>query len=99
MNQDAGAGERFSSRVRIEVRTEVRTMPSEFNPYREWLGVDVSGQTPNYYQLLGVPDFEANPEALWAAAYQRRALLRAEQYGDHSELAKRLLDEVDAAEA
>src|SRR5262245_20956741 len=74
-------------------------MPSEFNPYREWLGVDVPGQTPNFYQLLGVADFEANPEALWAAAYQRRALLRAQQYGDHPEIAKALLDEVDAAEA
>src|SRR5437764_7024204 len=74
-------------------------MPSELNPYREWLGVDVPGQTPNYHELLGVADFEANPEALWAAAYQRRALLRAQQYGDQPDLAKRLLEEVDAAEA
>jgi hypothetical protein len=74
-------------------------MPSEFNPYRQWLGIDLRGQTPNYYQLLGLPDFEANPEAIWAAAYQRRAILRAEQYGDHADLAKRLLEEIDVAEA
>src|SRR5262245_9280639 len=75
-------------------------MPSEFNPYREWLGFALPpGQSPNYYQLLGVADFESNPEAIWAAAYQRRAILRAEQYGDHADVAKRVLEEVDAAEA
>jgi hypothetical protein len=73
-------------------------MAGEFNPYREWLGIDAPTQPPNHYQLLGLPDFEANPERIWAAAHDRRALLAAQQYGEYPQLAAKLLAEIDAAE-
>jgi hypothetical protein len=72
-------------------------MPGEFNPYREWLGFD-GPAPPNHYQLLGLANFEADPERIWAAIHARRALLVGQQYGAYPEAAVRILAEVDAAE-
>ncbi|MCH8315096.1 MAG: hypothetical protein IIA64_03905 [Planctomycetes bacterium] len=73
-------------------------MPSEFNPYQEWLGIADSAHPPNHYQLLGLADFEADPERIWTSVHDRRTVLQPQQHGTHAELANRLQAEVDMAE-
>lgn len=43
---------------------------SEFNPYREWLGIDLSGK-PTYYQLIGVSPSEEDIEVIRKSALDR----------------------------
>lgn len=35
-----------------------------FNPYREWLGLQMSSPPSNYYELLGVAAFESDPAVI-----------------------------------
>ncbi len=43
-------------------------MSALFDPYHEWLGILPQEQPPNYYRLLGVAPFEADPDVIRAAA-------------------------------
>ena len=72
-------------------------MPETFDPYHRWLGISPKDQPPNHYRLLGIDRFEANPDAIEAAADQRMAQLKRFNAGEHSALAEKLLNEVAAA--
>ena len=69
-------------------------MAAAFDPYYKWLGIPADQQPPNCYRLLGIRDFEDDPEVIQAAADQRMTHLRSFQAGQHAELAARLLSEV-----
>jgi hypothetical protein len=69
----------------------------DFNPYHEWLGCDPGLRQPNYYQLLGIDEQEADTGKIAAAvavALSRAARVRA---GKRQVRWTRLLEEIDAA--
>ncbi|QDU60983.1 translocation protein TolB [Planctomycetes bacterium Pan216] len=65
--------------------------------YHEWLGIDESIAQPNHYQLLGLENFEANPDTIHRAALTRIAKLRPYQAGQHSELSQELMNQISMA--
>ncbi|MBI5758903.1 MAG: WD40 repeat domain-containing protein [Planctomycetales bacterium] len=69
----------------------------KFDAYYKWLGIPPEEQPPNHYRLLGVSQFEADPDVISSAANQRVGYLRQRAAGPHQELTKKLLDEVAAA--
>jgi hypothetical protein len=74
-------------------------MPAEFDPYHRWLGISPKHRPPDHYRLLGVEQFESDPEVIRDAAAQRMAHVRTYQLGQHSELSQKILNELGAAKA
>lgn len=72
-------------------------MNEAFNPYREWLGLDAHIEAPNYYELLGLPQFEADAARLLAAADRALVRVRGFRPGAQAAAWARLLDELAAA--
>ena len=72
-------------------------MGRAFDPYHKWLGIPPEEQPADYYRLLGIQTFEADPDVIQAAADQRMAHLRNYQTGQRADLSQRLLNEVAAA--
>ena len=72
-------------------------MGPSFDPYHKWLGIPPEEQPPSHYRLLGIKDFETDPDVIEAAADQRMGHLRRYQTSQHSELSQRLLNKVSAA--
>jgi len=72
-------------------------MPESFDAYHKWLGIPPEDQPPNHYRLLGIRRFESDPDVIKAAADRVVGDLQDYHTGQHAELSKRLLDEVDAA--
>ncbi|MBN2023972.1 MAG: WD40 repeat domain-containing protein [Pirellulales bacterium] len=72
-------------------------MPESFDPYHQWLGIPSAEQPPDHYRLLGVARFEANVEVIRSAADRQTVHLNTFRGGPRGALAKRLLDEVQAA--
>jgi hypothetical protein len=68
-----------------------------FNPYREWLGLDAHIEAPNYYELLGLPQFEADAARLLTAADRALVRVRGFRPGAQAAAWARLLDELAAA--
>jgi len=73
-------------------------MAERFDPYRKWLGIPPSEQPPNLYRLLGLSNFESDPDVIATAADARMVHLKTFQHGPHSELSQKLLNEVSAAQ-
>ncbi len=71
-------------------------MPDTFNPYSEWLGVNVAGQTPDHYQLLGLNPSETDAEVIARAADTAMARVRRVRPGAHLAEWSRLLDYLTA---
>jgi len=74
-------------------------VPDTFNPYSEWLGVNVAGQTPNHYQLLGLNPSETDAEVIARAADTAMARVRRVRPGAHLAEWSRLLDYLTATKA
>jgi outer membrane biosynthesis protein TonB len=72
-------------------------MAPSFDPYYKWLGIPPEDQPPNYYRLLGIINFESDPDVIQSAADQRMAHLRTYQTGKFADYSQRLLNEVSAA--
>jgi len=72
-------------------------MGPAFDSYHKWLGIPPEDQPPHHYRLLGIKEFEADPDVIQAAADQRMAHLRTYQTGRHADWSQRLLNEVAAA--
>src|SRR5271154_1032127 len=68
-----------------------------FDPYYKWLGIPPEEQPPNHYRLLGLRQFESDPDVIESAADQRMAHLRTYQSGQYSALSQKLLNEVAGA--
>lgn len=68
-----------------------------FDPYHKWLGIAPKDQPPNYYRLLGIDDFESDPDVISNAAEQRMAHVRSYQLGKHIDLSQKILNEIAAA--
>ncbi|MDB5392023.1 MAG: hypothetical protein JWM11_7669, partial [Planctomycetaceae bacterium] len=72
-------------------------MTSDFDPYHKWLGIAPAEQPPSHYRLLGVPEFESDPQVIEAAADRQLTYLRKQQSGSHQREASDLLNEVTRA--
>src|SRR5215467_7103710 len=69
-------------------------MSASFDPYHKWLGIPAAEQPPNCYRLLGVRDFEDDPDVIETATDQRMKHVRTFQNGPHGLLSKKLLNEI-----
>ena len=67
-----------------------------FNPYRQWLGIEIGDEKPNHYQLLKLASFESRKELILEAADRQEALLKG-IVGPQVEQAQRIQDEIAAA--
>ena len=73
-------------------------MSSDFDPYREWLGIKSEQRPPDHYELLGLNLFEERTEIIDQASIDRVELLQDIATGsDDVELSQRILNEVSAA--
>jgi hypothetical protein len=72
-------------------------MSTAFDPYLDWLGLETSGRAPTHYQLLGVPEFEADPTTISLAADARMAEIRKYQAGPRGQYTHKLLNEITVA--
>lgn len=70
---------------------------AEVDPYHKWLGIPRAEQPPTHYRLIGVQDFEQDPDVIESAADRQMAHLRTFQGGARGELSQRLLNEVSRA--
>jgi hypothetical protein len=69
----------------------------EFDPYQQWLGIDSSERPINYYRLLGLSRYEADPQRIAAAAEERMRYVRTFQTGPRGLYTQQLLNEMAAA--
>ncbi len=58
-------------------------MSDSFDPYHRWLGIAPRHQPADYYRLLGIDRFEADPEVIADAAERQIAHVRRYQLGRH----------------
>ena len=72
-------------------------MSEAFDPYLHWLGIRDPQRPPNYYRLLGIELFEADPDIIAGAADRQMAHIRSFQSGPRSAESQRLLNELAMA--
>lgn len=70
---------------------------TKFDPYYEWLGIRPEEHPISLYRLLGIADFEDNPNVIDRAADRQMGHLRTFQVGEHGSLSQQLLNEVARA--
>lgn len=68
-------------------------------PYSEWLGVTDRRRPPTHYSILGVADGEPRPNIIAQHAQRQTQKLQEHLAGPNRRLAKRLLFEIEAAQA
>ena len=68
-----------------------------FDAYRKWLGIPRKDQPPTHYRLLGVEQFESDPDVIDTAANKQMAYLHGCATGEHADIAEQLLNEISAA--
>lgn len=69
----------------------------EFDPYRQWLGIENKDDSTNHYQLLGLELFENDSEKIAAAADRQMQIVRKHQTGPRSHYTQQLLAELAQA--
>ncbi len=70
---------------------------SEFDPYREWLGLSPHDRPYTHYALLGLAPFERDRQVIAVAAQRQMAQLRKRRQGDPGPAAERLIGELSKA--
>jgi hypothetical protein len=65
-------------------------MAGNFDPYYKWLGIPPKDQPPNFYRLLGIELYEADPEVIAIAAEQRIGHVRSFQSGEYALISQKL---------
>jgi hypothetical protein len=72
-------------------------MSEKFDPYHKWLGIPLKDQPPNHYRLLGICDFEDDPDVIDHAADQRMTHVRSVPSRDKLEVAQKILNKIASA--
>jgi hypothetical protein len=70
----------------------------DFNPYREWLGLE-SVESPNHYELLSLPMFEVDAARIATAAERATTKVRSFRPGPDARAWSQLLDQIAEAKA
>ena len=68
-----------------------------FDPYAQWLGLNLREQPLDHYLLLGLDRFEADPAVIEQHADERMRLVRSFQTGPRGRYTQRLMNELAAA--
>ena len=71
-------------------------MSGNFDPYRQWLGIEVG--SPNYFELLELPLSETDPEKIAIAANTQLNKVRAIRPAEQIHIWTKLIDEIKEAE-
>ena len=74
-------------------------MADTFDPYSEWLGIEGGPRPPDHYRLLGLKQFESDPESIARAADAAMAKVRRVRPGAHLAEWSQLLDHIGATKA
>ena len=72
-------------------------MGKQFDPYREWLGVEEAQRPLTYYQLLRLNAAQPTPEAIEQAVARQIAGMQEHLKGPRAQLARRTLYELESA--
>lgn len=72
-------------------------MTQYFDAYHRWLGIAPKHQPPTYYRLLGIEEFESDPEVIADAAERQIAHVRRYALGQHAALSQQILNELSQA--
>ena len=72
-------------------------MSETTDPYFDWFKIPKDLRPPNYYELLGLKQFESDPAKISAAVEQRASFLQDINSGPNTAIAQRILNEVAAA--
>jgi len=72
-------------------------MPKQIDPYADWLGIPPEDQPPSFYRLLGLEEFEEDPEVIDAAGQRVLASVKLRDRGGQGREARRLMAEVHMA--
>jgi hypothetical protein len=83
-----------SNPIRRQLR---RIMSDSFDPYHKWLGIPKEDQPANHYRLMGLRDFESDPDVIDVAANKQMVFLHSCATGDRAELAEQLQNEITTA--
>ena len=70
----------------------------KFDPYHRWLGIPPREQPPTLYRLLGISDFESDPDVITEAAYRQIGHIKQYSSGPHRDAANRILNELSQAQ-
>ncbi len=73
-------------------------MSADFDPYYRWLGIPAKDQPAHLYRLLGLTEFESDPDVIAMAADRQMAYVRNFQSGQYDRFAEALLNELAAAQ-
>lgn len=68
-----------------------------FDPYFQWLGIPPQEQPADYYRLLGLRRFEADPFVIQSATEERMVVVRTYQTGPRAPYTQKLLNELASA--
>lgn len=72
-------------------------MSEPFNPYVDWLGLQLHELPPDHYRILGLNRFANDPAAIVKAADQRMRQIRMHQTGPRGKFTQSLLNELASA--
>ena len=73
-------------------------MPIEFDPYLEWLGIQITERPLDHYALLGLARFESSEKLIDQHSVKRIELLQDIATGSEQvELSQRILNEISTA--
>jgi hypothetical protein len=70
---------------------------NKFAAYHEWLGIPLRDETPNHYEILGIPLFETNKNVISNGAARRISFLQTMVASEFAELAQEIQKEVSQA--
>lgn len=68
-----------------------------FDPYEKWLGISKGEQPANFYRLLGVAIFDAQPEEIERSWEERMAVVKRRASGKRAALSQQMLNELTRA--
>lgn len=69
----------------------------DFDPYHKWLGIPPSHQPASHYRLLGLAEYEGDPEVISYAVDQRMMHIKSFQSGRFAKCSQKILNELAAA--
>ena len=72
-------------------------MSNTFDPYHRWLGIPKNDQPADHYRLLGLVQYEADPDVIRDAAERQMSHVRRYANGEHAAIANRILNELASA--
>jgi hypothetical protein len=72
---------------------------TQFDPYHEWLGIPPEERPLSYYRLLGISNFESNPDVIQMAVKKRAEKLRGLLTGDNQQLGQEVIKNIATAKA